>query len=77
MEEISTRSGTNSEEFSCCADEFTRTSTGLDVSADVFTLQPLFQHDDFDHFRQRVFSDYSLHLYDVVDSDSGGRKLEV
>ena len=76
MEEISTRSGTNSEEFSCCADEFTRTSTGLDVSADVFTLQPLFQHDDFDHFRQRVFSDYSLHLYDVVDSDSGGLNLK-
>ena len=72
----SERCGSSSEEFSCCADEFTRTSTGLDVSADVFTLQPLFQHDDFDHFRQRVFSDYSLHLYDVVDSDSGGRSLK-
>ena len=76
LEEISKRSGANSEEFPCCADEFTKDSTGLDVSADVFTFQTLFQDDDFDHFRQRVFSDYSLHLYDVVGSDSGGRNLK-
>ena len=58
-----------------CADEFTKGSTEMQGCADVFTLQPLFQLDDFEHFQQRVFSDYSLHLYDVV-SDSGGRALK-
>ena len=76
LEELSESSGGVAAALNCCTDEFTKDSNGLDSSADVFTLQPLFQHDDFEHFRQRVFSDYSLHLYDVFDSDSGGRELK-
>ena len=76
MEEFSENSGGVAAVSNCCTDEFTKDSNGLDSSADVFTLQPLFQHDDFEHFRQRVFSDYSLHLYDMCDSDSGGRELK-
>jgi len=34
--------GDDAEKFSCCADEFTRVSTGLDVSADVFTCNHCF-----------------------------------
>ena len=58
-----------------CSDEFSKSSAGCDNCADAFTLQPLFQLDDFKHFQQRVFSDFSLHLYEV-DRNSGGCNLK-
>ena len=36
----------------------------------------LFQLDDFQHFSERVYSDFSLHLYDIVHEPAGGHNLK-
>ena len=64
-----------SKSMTTCSDEFSKSTAGCDNCADAFTLQPLFQLDDFKHFQQRVFSDFSLHLYEV-DRNSGGCNLK-
>ena len=36
----------------------------------------LFQLDDFQHFSERVYSDFSLHVYDIVHEPAGGHNLK-
>ena len=57
-------------------DEFSLDESSCDTCGNVFMLQPLFQLDDFQHFSERVYSDFSLHLYDVVHEPAGGHNLK-
>ena len=62
LEEVSENSGSVAAALNGCTDEFTKGSNGLDSSADVFTLQPLFQHDDLNIFGS-VFSVITACIY--------------
>ena len=65
-----------SQNMSRCADEFLRHPGDSQFHADVYSLHPLFKCDDFAHFSERVYSYYSLHLYDIVNCDSGCLNLK-
>ena len=62
----------------CGVCEFSKTCGSVWNSSEMFQLHPLFKLDDMEHFRQRVWDEFQLGLYDVVESNGfqkGCRRL--